>query len=107
MLNEQFQQAIELSKQLIAIFQSMDIAADNSTSLLHASQLLQQRDKHIKSIFSSQNQQELIDCQLLLKEFMEYDAQLQKVSSVLKLNMSNKIIQQKRKTKATQAYIQK
>jgi len=107
MLKEKITRALELSAQLNVIFQSMDIMADNSEALIKAEQIQQQRGSAIQDIFSSANQQELAYYNALLKQLLLVDKELQITSSDLKVKMSKQIVQQKRKTKATQAYIQK
>jgi len=107
MLNQKIERLIELSNQIKAIFNSVDLAFDNSTNLELAAQLLEQRDREIREIFVLKNQQQLANHQILVNNFLQCDKELQQVSSALKSQMSKKIVQQKRKTKATQAYIKK
>lgn len=107
MLNKKFLKVRELSKQIKDIFNAFDISANDAAPLELAAQLLDRRDNEIKVIFSLENQQQLINCQELVEQFLDCDRELQQVSATLKSRMRKLIVQQKRKTKATKAYIQK
>ncbi|NRA54663.1 MAG: hypothetical protein HRU23_11015 [Gammaproteobacteria bacterium] len=105
MIETQLHQLLELSAQIKAIFVTFDITIDNTKSLEQAGKLIAQRDRDTRKFFTLYSPEQLTEFSSLLNDLVKDDLALQVISSELKSKMSKQIIQQKRKTKATQAYI--
>jgi len=105
-LKQQIEDSIEQSNKLLEAFAQFE--KDNSDDNFAAvTELSQKRSQSLHQLFSQHQQTELAQYSQLLSTIAQLDQQLLSTATQQKSLMAKKVIQQKKNTKATNAYLNK
>lgn len=105
MPKQNIERIIELSNKLIGAIKSVALNNDDEKLPPLLADLASQRAIAIKALFSEHSDRELQQHSALLQQVVDLDSALQQISNTKKNTLAKAIIQQKKNTKATKAYL--